>query len=201
MGYAHGTEWTESKVLDAIKEAMEGIGIDRMPSRSEMDKYYGNSALSNKISKTGGFYHYAEMLGMEIKPSETALGVSVENTIRHKLISLGFDVEKTPTKFPYDLIVNKRVKIDVKAGRLTTSGIWPYYTFNLEKKEPTCDFYVAVTLKEADEVKDIYIIPSSVLAGKSQLSIGVRKSIYNKYIDRWDLIELIDQAFSKIETS
>lgn len=195
------TIWTEQKIIDGVKEVMKQIGIERMPSRSEIDKHYGNSALTNKISKTGGFYFYADKLGLEIKESETALGTFVQNFVRLKMITLGFDAEKTSTKFPYDLLVNRRVKIDVKSGRIVQNSTGQYYTFNLEKKFQTCDFFIAVTLGENDEIKKIYIIPSSILSGKTQLSIGVEKSIYNKYIDRWDLIEMLDTAFVEIEAS
>jgi hypothetical protein len=195
------TIWTEQKIIDGIKEVMKQKGIERMPSRSEIDRHYGNSALTNKISKTGGFYFYADKLGLEIKESETALGTFAQNFVRLKLITLGFDAEKTSTKFPYDLLVNRRVKIDVKSGRIFQNSTGQYYAFNLEKKFQTCDFFIAVTLGKNDEIKKIYIIPSSILSGKTQLSIGVEKSIYNKYIDRWDLIEMLDTAYVEIEAS
>ena len=194
------TIWTEEEVHDQIIDVMKSLNLNRMPSRNEIEKVHCNSKLTNKISKTGGFYAWARRIGLDIKESETLLGSEVECYIKDFMITLGHDVEMTTTKCPYDLYVNRRVKIDVKAGRVVHSGISPYYTFNLEKATPTCDFFVAVTLSGADVPDKIYVIPSSVMAGKTQLSVGIHKSIYDKYIDRWDLIERLDNAYAEIET-
>lgn len=199
MGYSHGRKWEYGEIQNEIMKMVRETGIERMPSKSEIEKYFGDCSLSNKISKSGGFYYLAETLGLPIKKSETNLGKKIEKLIRNKLIELGFDAETTGVRSPYDLIVNRRVKIDVKASRIITSGTSPYYTFNLNKKDPSCDFYIAVTLDEMDKEKDIYVIPSTVLSGKCQLSIGIRNTIYQKYLDRWELITQLDEAFRNLE--
>ena len=199
MGYTHGKQWTEQEVRDAVFEVVDSLEIDRMPSKSEIEEHYGDTSLTNKLSKGGGFYHYANVYGLSIKKSESMFGLRYEKIMRDMLIAKGHDAELTSTKFPYDILVNKRVKIDVKAGRIVKSAPSPYYTFNLEKLAQTCDIYVVVTLTEKDEINKIYVIPASVMSGKTQLSIGIETSKYDKYVDRWDYIETIDRAFEEIE--
>jgi hypothetical protein len=146
-------------------------------------------------------YHYANVYGLQIKDSESLFGKKYEQLVRDILIEKGHDAELTSMKFPYDILVNRRVKIDVKAGRIVKTKGCDYYTFNLEKSKQTCDIYAVVTLNKDDEISKIYIIPASIMSGKTQLSIGIMSSRYDKYIDRWDLIETIDNAFESIEAS
>lgn len=199
MGHTHGTQWTEQKIKAAVLEVVEKLELDRMPSKSEMEEYYGDAALTNKLAKGGGLYHYANIYGLPIKQSETQFGLKYERMVRDILIVQGHDAEITSTKCPYDILVNKRVKVDVKVGRIVRSAPSPYYTFGLAKTVQTCDIYVAVTLDKNDSVHKIYIIPASVMSGKSQLSIGMKTSRYDKYVDRWDYIETVDKVFEEIE--
>lgn len=201
MGYAHGKQWNEELIKEAVFEVVTKLELDRMPTRKEMDEYFGNAGLSGKVSKSGGFYHYANIFGLSIKSTESAFGIKYEHIVKDMLVSLGNDAELTTTKFPYDILVNKRVKVDVKVGRIVKTRDCDYYTFNLEKKNQTCDIYAVVALDRADEIKKMYVIPASVMSGKSQLSIGITNSKYDKYIDRWDLIEMLDRAFIEIEAS
>lgn len=200
MGYAHGIRWTKDKIDQEISEVMNYLGIDRMPSKTEMENYYMNSALTNKLCKTGGFYKYAKEHGLKIKYSESRLGIEYENLINDALLKRGYDVKLTTTKFPYDILVNNRVKVDVKVGRKVKTGESDYYTFNLEKLIQTCDVYVAVALGRNNGRNEIYVIPSSIMSGKTQLSIGAQKSAYDKYIDRWDIVKALDEAFILIES-
>ena len=97
-------------------------------------------------------------------------------------------MERTGVRFPYDILVNGKTKIDVKASRLFKGRTGFFYTFNLESKYPKCDFYIAYCINERDIAEKVLIIPACVMAGKSQLSVG-ENSIYDKYNFRWDLIE------------
>ena len=69
MGYSHGHKWTNQDIVNGIEEVIEFLGIDRMPTKQEIETYYGNTALLNKIAKTGGLYLWAENLGLEVKDS------------------------------------------------------------------------------------------------------------------------------------
>jgi len=45
MGYTHGTRWDNQKIESEIKKVMRCLGIDRMPSRSEIEQVTGNNSL------------------------------------------------------------------------------------------------------------------------------------------------------------
>ena len=201
MGYAHGKQYTPEEIKEAVFEVVAQLGLDRMPSKSEIEEYYGDMSLTNKISRSGGFYHLANIYGLEVKKSESYFGIKHEQLIREMLIARGFDAELTPTRAPYDILVDGRVKIDVKAGRIVKTNGCGYYTFNLEKIMQTCDVYVVVTLNSDDTINKIYVIPASIMTGKTQLSIGIAKSKYERFVDRWDYIETLDEVFGDIEAS
>ena len=198
MGYAHGHKWTSQDIMNHIMQVVDFLEIDRMPSRSEIEEFYGDTALTNKIAKSGGFYHWASRLGLEVKDSESKFGIELEAQMRKLLESIGFKCEKTSTRYPYDLLVDDCVKIDVKAARKTKIKGSDAYSFRLAKEYQTCDVYIAVCVNDQKEILQIYIIPSIIMSGKKQLCMGVGHSMYDTYIQRWDIIQQMSEAFHQI---
>ena len=180
-----------------IRALMNNMGIERMPTRSETEFFYGDGSLSNRIMKSGGFKGWASKLGLGFKKCGTYFGNKYEELARFRLGHWFKDVKKTSVRFPYDIIVNDKVKIDVKASRLFRGKEGEYYTFNLGSKYPKCDFYIAYCIGNNDVIQKVLVIPSFIMAGKSQLSVGIN-SIYDKYRERWDLIEKFESAFKDI---
>ena len=197
MGHSHGREWTDEQIISEIKKVMESLDIDRMPSRNEMDLVTRSSGLSNKIAKTGGMYAWAERIGLDVKDSETKVATKYEVSARDQIESiLNYTAELTPVIFPYDILVEGLTKIDVKASRGIDSGKAFYFTFNLEYKFPKCDFYILYCVNE--RCTKTLVIPAHIMNGKNQISIGIN-SIYDKYIDRWDLIEAHLKAMNTLD--
>lgn len=190
--------WTDELIEEKILEVVEHHGYDRMPSKNEIEDYYGDSALTNKISKTGGFESWAKKLKLSQKPCESMLAIQYEKYTKKVLEEKGFNCELTSTKHPYDILVNDAVKIDVKVSNLVAIKGSKAYTFNLEKKQPTCDLYIAYCLGEDKEIVKTYVIPAPILSGKCQLAVGVNKSIYDVYLDNWNLVKLYDESVTKI---
>lgn len=202
MGYTHGKNWTETEIIDRIKEVVNMLELNRFPSNKEINNYYHNTSLTNKISKTGGFYYWANKLGLEIKESESKLGKRFELECLHYLQKMQYFVEKMPTKHPYDLLVNKNIKVDVKVSYLyKNKGNSPFYTFNLEKNCPTCDIYVCYCLNKEKSVEKVYVIPSCFLVGKTQLSVGVENSIYDEFIDKWSYFDKYNLFYKDLKTN
>lgn len=199
MGYAHGIRWNRKLIIDGIYEVINYYELDRMPTRSEIESYYHNSRLTNKISKTGGFDSYAKELNLQTKESESKLGIRFEKYIAELLEKQGFKTELTTVKFPYDILVNGRVKIDVKTGRKVESKAGKYYTFNLEKKQQTCDVCIAVCINSEKEVEKVYVIPASVMNGKTQLSVGLNHSKYDCYLNKFWIVKTLDKAMEELE--
>ena len=195
MGYTKGTKWTCELIEQKILECVKALGLNRMPSRNEIRDYYGNDCLTNKISKTFGYYGWAERLGLEMKDSDTQTGKTGEKMAKEWLESYGFDAKLMPQNYPFDLFVNGCVKVDVKYSHLYESpqNGFKFYSFRLEKEVPTCDVYILIACDNRNK-KTWYVVPSREVQQK-QISIGEHASIYNRFIDRVDIISSYEAAF------
>ena len=198
MNREEKTHWTQDKILLYVKACMSATGLTRMPSRSELSEYYGNDKLTNAIRRfPGGYYKVAELLKIEMKESETQFGRSGEELAIDLLKAHGFEVERMSTRYAYDLYVNGSVKVDVKTAKLSkTSGTAFYYSFNLEKRFPTCDVYFLIAKNENGE--SIYIVPASI--NQTQIGLGTGTTVYSKYQDRYDIITDMSKAFASAKS-
>lgn len=188
MGYAHGTQWNADLIEKGIKDVMRKAQINCFPTHSLIKEVTGSYALSNAIRRHGGTRYWAEKLNLEIKSCESKFGEEYELDCQRRLKNYGYRCEKMPVRYPYDLLVENSIKVDVKCGNLYQGKHGTFYTFNLEKAKPTCDLFVCYCL-ENDEIKKVYVIPSSVLSGTTQLSIGRHISKYDPYIDKWNYFQ------------
>ena len=198
MGYAHGTRWTDELIKEKVLEVKEALGLDRMPSQKECENYFHNSALTNAISKRCGWYKLAEELGLPIKESETLFGKRYERIAFEMLQAEGFEVRRMNQNFPYDLLVDHCVKVDVKASKLYKGKNGSFYSFNLEKDFATCDFYILLAVGEDGEIKRTMIVPSGFVVANNQISVGVKRSKYHKFTNRWDLILSLVEFWSRM---
>lgn len=179
-----------------IKRVANTLSIDRMPSASEMDMVTGSSSLSNKVSKTGGFYSWASKLNLKVKNSETQTGKGFETVAVKMILDKGYEVKRMTTKYPFDLLVNNNISIDVKVGRRHCIGNSRLYTIGINKKYATCDLYMIFALNEEEKVEKLLIIPGNELK-VTTMNFG-KHSIYDKYIDRWDYIEKYDKFYKQL---
>ena len=199
MGYTHGTKWDFTTIKDTLNFLVNKFALKTFPTVKQLDVLTGNKGLSNALCKRGGMYYWATIINLPMKKSETNFGKEYEEKCFNKLSSIGYKVEQMSTKFPYDLTANKHIKIDVKVGRLYTNPkIGSFYTFNLEKKNPTCDVFVCYCVNKEYEIDKVYIIPSKVMQGKKQLSLGQNSSIYDNYKNNWDLLKVYDNFYRHI---
>ena len=196
MGYSHGRRWNEETIKKEIYDIVDVMGINRMPTRVEIENITGNSSLTGVISKRGGFRYWADKLGLKIKESETQFGTKGEELAEKILTNKGYKVEQMTVKHPYDILVNDDIKIDIKTSRRYYYKDDNYmYSFRLEKRYPTCDLYMFLCIHE-DKVEKVMIIPSKFLH-QTQVSIG-EQSKYDQYIDRYDYIESYDKLYKSI---
>ena len=196
MGYTHGIRWTEEKIRSEILEITKALNLNRMPSNQEIKNIMGDTSLTNAIRRHGGYYEWANKLELDMKNCETKFGKRYERVVKEILETKGYEVEQMSIKHPYDLLVNKSIKIDVKAARryYYTDNSY-FYTFNLEKKNATCDIYVCLTVNE-EVIEKTLVIPSKFL-NKTQLTLGIN-SIYDKYINKWDYIKQFNDFYKSI---
>ena len=122
------------------------------------------------------------------KQCESKFGYKYEEMFVDDVLKFcGLSSELCDVRYPYDVLVDEGVKVDVKASRKYNAGTWSMYTFNLEKGLQTCDVFVFYCIND-EKVEKVYIVPSSILSGKTQFSIGILRSKYDQYLDRWDII-------------
>lgn len=188
MGYTHGNRWTDEKLQDCIFEIVSALKLDHFPTHSELNSYFGTNAVSLALSRHGGTRKWAEKLEMKIFECESEFGNQYE------LIAIS-DIEnetglksiQTKPRYPYDLLTNRNIKVDVKVSKqiFTNCNSWQN-TFNLEKKEPTCDIFVLYCLDKDGCLLKRIIIPSCVLSGQTQIGVG-NDSKWDKYVDNWSL--------------
>lgn len=200
MGYARGKKWTDEEIIDRIQEVIDKLDLKTFPTKSEMNNYYKNSGLSGKVSKSGGTKYWATRLNIPLKDCESKTGEKFEQYCLATLIDMGYSVESMKPRYAYDLLVNENIKVDVKSAYIYNSPTnFKFYTFNLEKSAPTCDIYVAYCLNDDGVPEKTYIIPSKVLSGKTQLSVGENSSKYNKYINNWELFRQYDEFYESLQ--
>lgn len=180
MHHINGDKWTNETITNGIHQVMHTLCLERMPTHSEVKTARIEIGLDNAICRTLGYYGWAEKLNISVKNSDTLTGITAEKEAKLILEQKGYNAELTPIRFPYDLYVNKSVKIDVKMANIyKSSDGFSFYSFALNKIQPTCDLYMLIA-KDKIGGKKIYIIPSIVVPQK-QISIGEFTSKYDKY--------------------
>lgn len=193
-------KWTKTYIKDEILKHVEKYDLDRMPTVSEL-RSVGRGDLCNAISKNKGFKYWAKKLGLEVKASETGLGKMFEERFRKDVAKrFGWQTKQMSMKFPYDVLVADTVKVDVKSGFLCKVEQAEFYSFSLGTKDIKADFIVCYCLTDKKSVSKIYVIPAVVLQGQKQISIGVTKSKYDKYLYGFELIEQYISFYEEVKT-
>lgn len=123
-------------------------------------------------------------------------GEMVERFVSQMLLENGIHNELMPTSHPFDILALNNVRVDVKGAFKTTctgelkSPQW-HFCLQKGKRGQYCDVFVCVVWK----TKDCFIIPDSVLSKNQQDLFFCHPTLrpeigkYQKYLNRWDLIE------------
>ena len=115
MGYTHGRKWNDGDVEHEIMNIVNTLKLDHFPTKSEMEDFYGNKSLSNKVSRSGGSRYYADLLKLKIVSCESEFGnfyeeFAIDDIFEHTgLLSL-----HTNIRYPYDILTDGNIKVDVK---------------------------------------------------------------------------------------
>lgn len=193
-------KWTDEEVCKEILEVINELGLNRMPTRNEIFKVTGDCCLPSAISRGIGYRGFANKLGLDTKDSETTLGKNYEHHMIEKLTDMGYCPTEMPQNFPYDILLNNSLKIDIKFSYLYKGDVGNFYSYNLEKPFCTCDIYVLISQPdESSEDIKYRIIPSPHIYKNTQVSVGELTSKYNIYIDRWDYIDKYLDFYNSIE--
>lgn len=182
------TQWGEERIEKHLKEMISQTHQTTFPTHTEMAEFFKDYRLSNAVRRHGGTRYWAEKLGMEVKDCESKFGDDYEERfIVEVMEKCGLQSSRCRVRYPYDVLVEDCVKIDVKSSNRVIAHGFEMYSSNIEKDLQTCDVYVIYCIENGD-VSKTYIIPSVVLSGKTQFSVGVKSSKYDKFLNRWDII-------------
>lgn len=203
MAYSHGKEWSDSVIEKELLDIINSNNMTTFPSHLEMNNFTGGTALSNAVSRSGGTKFWANRLNYPIKSSESKFGDYYELMAKEEIEKMfHFTALQTMPRYPYDLIINDNIKIDVKASRPHAQRNKGYekihysYTFNLEKENPTCDIFICYCLDMQSRILKTLIIPSCITAGLITLNV-VENSRWDIYKDNWDCIKEYDEFYKK----
>lgn len=188
------TIWTDELIASELMKVANVFDPVRMPTRSEVASIRGDEALNNAISKHGGFGFWADRLGLEQKYSDTRLGIQGEEHIANILRSMGYKVETTSIKYPYDLLVDDCIKIDVKTANESSVKGYPIHSYRLAKGQQTCDFYV---FYEADTER-VHVVPANKLRGQVQVGMGLESKVYEPYLGAYHLIKEASEMYQRM---
>lgn len=202
MGVTKRIHWDDDLIELKLIEVVNNNKLNHFPTHSEMISYFGNKALAIKISKHGGTVYWAEKLGLPLKSSETTFGdkyesIAVSDIYAHTgLVSILMS-----ERYPYDLLVDNSVKVDVKAAFAFTNNCNSRaHSFNLEKREPTCDIYVLYCLTDEETYDKVLIIPSCRVVGQTQIGVG-KNSKWDAYINQWEYIKEYSEFYAKYKAN
>lgn len=201
IGHSHGKLWTDKLIIEEIERVKNALKIDRFPTHSEIFNYTGNSSLNSAISKRGGTKFWMEKLGCKEKQCESQFGNYFEeysvDLIKEKT---GFDAYKNQVRYPYDITVNKHIKVDIKASSIVTNNQgYQYHSFNFGKKEPTCDIFLIFCTDYDGDINKIYVIPSCIVYGQTQVGISAYgNSKWDKFKDAWGYFDKYNSFYNEI---
>jgi len=201
--YPRKNKWAEQDIIDAVTFVMNTLGIDYLPTHSQINAVTGTTSLTNALARHGGSQYFAERLGVECAPSSTQTGFVCEDyAIDDIKQHTGFDSEHMPPRYPYDILVGKRIKVDVKMSRqlFPKDRAYPANSFGLGKKSPTCDIFVLYCIGDNRQINKTLIIPSCLAYGQSQIGVG-SLSKWDAYTERWDYFAKYMDFYTSIQST
>ncbi|WP_105204329.1 hypothetical protein [Neobittarella massiliensis] len=196
MAECKRTPWSDAQLEQRLRECVAEMQLERMPSCRELNAHTGSGGFSARLVAAGGMYSWARRLGLPLKQSATEIGRQGEEYAALWLQARGYTVERMSARHPYDLLIDRAVKADVKFAHLGGRRQTGRYSFELRKIYPTCDIYLLVT--EAEEgCRAVYVLPAQN-AMHRMLSMGSITSKYQKYRGRTDIIDRLLRAFAEV---
>ena len=198
--HQYGMSWTDDNAKEALENMIKETGISHFPTHKQLEDFYGDKGLTVYLSRNGGTRRWAEIFNLPTKACDnTVFGNKYElQAIEDIKRETGLDSKLTCERFPYDIYTGNGVKIDVKSSKPLRYRNFENWSFNLEKKIPTCDIYVFYCITFDEIVSKCVIIPSCCIDGIKQVGIG-QLSKYDNYIERWDLIKEYGDFLSNIK--
>jgi len=157
--------------------------IGKMPTVSYLKETSQND-LANQITRRGGFISWADRLGLKRDHSDSDTVWDGEKKVERILVSHGLQAERqSAVKWPFDILVNGILRIDVKSARYAEYGPCKGWFYRIGKV-PQADL---IALHQIDSGSTFYIpwfkVPSS------NITISVGGGIYASYMNAIDVVK------------
>ncbi len=193
---ANRTKWSDSMIEDQLRAISDSLG--HFPSVSEL-RQLKHGPLESVVGKRGGIMKWSEKLGIKRLHSDSDTGWSGEIEIKSILESHGFEkVERSNgVKCPYDLLINDRIRCDVKTTnkathKLNTGQDWSAWFYCIGKSVQS-----DIVILYRKDVKDCFILPWWEV-GTTNITISPNSPKYNKFKDRYDIITSFDDSIRSL---
>lgn len=184
--------WTEAMIAERIMENYRNTGL--MPTNQYLVST-GQGDLANQISKKGGFFKWADRLCLSRSPSDSDTGWDGEKKVQTILESAGFQVERSiAVKWPFDLLVNKVLRIDVKSANFAAYGACKGWFYRIGKA-PQADL---MALHQLD-TGETYWIPWNLIP-HSNVTISKDGGKWARYKESlWIVQSMLEPRQAEIE--
>lgn len=172
-----------------------GQNLGRMPTFSEMRDFTGSHALEGKVTDSGGSFVWAKRLGLPLKQSDSKTGWDGEVLACEILTEHGLSQERSgPVKWPFDIIVDGAVRVDVKSARYAEYGPCKGWFYRIGKA-PQADVIMLLQL----DTRDCYILPWTIVP-RTNITIARDGGKYRMFLNRFDLLrKLVDLRKSEAQ--
>lgn len=194
-------KWNEEDCKIQLEEVVRFYSQTQnyFPTLRQIQDYFGDTRLLNYINRNyDGLYKLAESYNLTIKEGAYSTGLYGENELQKKLESLGFKVDKEPTNCIYDFTVNNIVRIDCKYSNIYHGKTGDFYSFNLEDSHPDCDIFICL-FKDKNEELQFLVIPHVFVFNYKQISVGIEKSKWLKFKNRFDYLIKYEEFFKGLK--
>ena len=174
--------WNEVTVAAELTAAAVPFG--RMPTTKELHEI-GRNDLALAASRRGGLAYWSVKLGLALKGEKTQFGLAIEEKICVWLREQGWDAVRQNRRAPFDILVNGKLRIDVKAARFTSYATdYKYreegFVFNTKKNR--CDLFLLCLCGSDWSIVHKLFIPAAVAPSTITIS-DVARTKYSKYLD------------------
>lgn len=184
-------KWTPEKVESGIRKVIEELGLDRMPTSTEIRRVTGNHALAGKVAKDGGYDSWAARLGLPVSNHDSRKGWAWESWVSSVARERNLHVEpRSRVKDKFDLLIgSKRVEVKSAVGAVIAGEI--QWTWGIHREHGhNCDLYFMVAVGLDGGPSHLLIVPAAevpltCMTMRSGLQSTRARSIW---FDRWDLL-------------
>lgn len=156
MGHSHGRKWTDDDVRKELRAIANSTNV--MPTANEL-RCAGRNDLAMQISRRGGFVHWAKQLGLATRNSQTSMGQRWEDHVCSLLKQHGHSVERQTTKARFDILVDDRVRVNVKSAHWNTYGACKGFFFGIGDTWASCDLFALVPIESDDRLPRVLWVP------------------------------------------